>query len=334
MQLIDVPWCTIPPALSRVVITKKPNIVHPQVAYTPIDPLRLLSRLQAIQYVKFHAVSLENIPLSFWSVLHQLGGVRELEIHQMSFKSPVHFFRYVCSLPALEALSISRSSIEIAAPDLAPLRLKGPFYIPFLDVAMLSPSILDWFLRHDSVPSVHTLRINLGRESAKVASLGQFVEVVGSSIQNLQLTLPSDIYTYNLFPPPVDFSLFRNVRAVYVEGYLRLGEEPGSRLFEDLTRSIFTQITSPLLEKVSLNYSLHIDETMIFFGIPNDILLDLFRWGALPETLGGKSYQNLRSLRLALRGFPPYQRCKAEDSLRKGPFASFASRNILSVGFL
>ncbi|KAG6873908.1 hypothetical protein C0995_009688 [Termitomyces sp. Mi166 len=222
--------------------------------------------------------------------------------------------------------------------DLAPLRPKAPFCIPLLDVGMLSPSILDWFLKQDPVPPVHTFRINLGRELAKAATLRQFVEVMGPSVQNLQVTLPSDIHTCifadNQLPLQVDFSLFRNVRTVYVEGYLRLGEEPDSRLFEGLTRSIFTQITSPLLEKVSLNYSLHIDETMMFFGIPNDILLDLFKWGALPETLGGQSHKNLRSLCLALRGFPPYQRCRAEDSLRKGPFAAFASRDIFSVGFL
>ncbi|KAG6877765.1 hypothetical protein C0993_004139 [Termitomyces sp. T159_Od127] len=199
---------------------------------------------------------------------------------------------------------------------------------------MLSLSILDWFLGQDPVPQVHALRINLGRESVKTATLRQFVEVMGPSIQDLQVTLPSDIHIYNEATPQFDFSLFKNVQTVHVEGYLRLGEEPDSRLLRDLTRSIFTQVASPHLEKVSLHYSLCIDETMAFFGFPNDILLNLFRWGALPDTFGGQSHKNLRSFRLALRGFPPYQRCNVEDSLRKGPFSSLASRDIFSVGFL
>lgn len=134
--------------------------------------------------------------------------------------------------------------------------------------------------------------------------------------------------------PQFDFSPFRKVQAVQVEGYLRLGQEPDSYLFQDLTRSIFAQITSPFLEKVSLNYSLRIDSTMAFFGIPNDILFDLFRWGALPDTFCRQSHENLRSFHLGLRGFPPHQRRKVENSLRNGPFASLASRDIFSVGFL
>lgn len=185
------------------------NTADPRAAYTPVDPTRLISRLQAIQHVKFHDVSLEDIPLPFWNLLHHLGGVREVEVHQMSSKSPVDFFRYICSLPALKALSISRSCIEIATPDLAPLHPKAPFCIRFLDVAMLSVNVLDWFLKQNPVPFVHTLRINLGRESVKAATLRQFVEKTGPSIKSLQITLPSDIHTCKCFrTSTIRFALF------------------------------------------------------------------------------------------------------------------------------
>ncbi|KAG6857044.1 hypothetical protein H0H87_010398 [Tephrocybe sp. NHM501043] len=314
---------------------KKPYTARSQsqAVYTPTDRPRLIARLQAVEYIKFHDVSLESIPPPFWSLLHQLEGVRELEIQQMSFKSPIHFFRYICTLPALEALSISRSSIVVAANDLAPLRPKVPFCIPFLDVGRLSPGIFQWFLRQDPAPPVHTFRINLGSASINALMLRDFVEAIGPSVQNLQVTLPSDIQSYNQSLPPLEFSSFTKIRSVSIEGYLRLGEAPESCQFEDLMRTIFTQIISPLFEKVSLNFSLHIDETILFFGFPTDVVLDLFRWGPLPETLGRKC-DNLRCLHLALRGLPPYQQKSVEESLRNGPFAAFENRDILSLAFL
>ncbi|KAG6850074.1 hypothetical protein H0H93_001424 [Arthromyces matolae] len=320
MRLIDVPWCTLPTAISRVIIGDKNrrDASYLKKVYTPMDRSRLVSRLQTIHSVKFQNVSLENIPVPFWRILHQLEGVHELEIHQMSFESPVHFFRYICALPALNALSISRSCIQVTATDMEPLRPKVPFCIPFLDVGRLSPGLLDWFLKQDPIPPVHTFRINLGSESAKAATLRHFMEAMGKSVQNLQVTLPADVHAYDQTASSINFSSFRNVRSIYIEGYLRLGEQPHSRLFEELTRSILTQASSALLEKISLYYSLHIDETTMFFGVPDNTLLDLFEWGALPGTLDEHCHQNLQSLTLSIRGFPLYQRRRgAEDSLRK-----------------
>ncbi|KAG6853382.1 hypothetical protein C0991_004843 [Blastosporella zonata] len=305
--------------MSRLIICekKKRNKPYTEFMYSPKNRSRLISRLQAVQYVKFCDVSLKNIPAPFWSLLQGLEGVRELDVYQMTFESPVHFFRYICALPALEALSISRSSIQVAEVDLAPLRPKAPFCIPFLDVGRLSPGIFQWFLKQDPVPPVHTFRIKLGLESTDTVMLRQFVETMDNQAR-----------------PPLNFSSFTNIRSIYVEGYLHLGELPESQLFESLLATIFTQITSPLLEKVSLNFSLHIDETMFFFGFPTDVVLNLFKWGALPESLSGKYRENLRSLCLVIRGLPPYQRKNTEVSLREGPFAWLEDRNILSVGFL
>ncbi|KAG6811283.1 hypothetical protein H0H92_008196 [Tricholoma furcatifolium] len=339
LKLLDVPWCTISPAVSRITIRGetrrgRKNLQRQPAVYVSSDDERLVARLQTIRHIKFQDIALEDIPVPFWRLLHDLRGVRELDVHHMSFESPILFFRYVCTLPALEALSISRSSIQVTAADLAPLRPKAPFYIPFLDVGRLSSGLLDWFLWQDPVPSVHTLKINLGAESAQNTTLKRFIQIVGPTVQNLQDPDVKHPLADDQISHPVHFSSFQNVRFIYVEGYLRLGEQPESRQFETLARSIFIQITSPLVEKVSLNFSLHIDETMMFFGIPTDILLDLFRWGALPETLGQECRENLSSLCLAIRGLPPYTRCTAEESLRKGPFASFSGRDILSVGFL
>ncbi|KAF5383145.1 hypothetical protein D9615_005017 [Tricholomella constricta] len=317
---------------------------HAKISFTLIsmglpDPILKImdSYLQygkGVRFIKFQNVSLGDIPPPFWSLLHNLKGVKELEVHQMSFETPVHFFRYICTLPALEALSISKSSIQVAALDIASLRPKLPFCIPFLDVGMLSPGILDWFLAQDPVPPVHTFRINLGSEAENIVKLRQFTEALGPSIRNLQITLPSDIQAYYRTPRAVDFCSFSNIRSVYLEGYLRLGEQSESRRFEDLMRTTFTQISSPILEKVSLTVSLCIDETLLYFGIPDHVLLDIFSWGALPEILGQECGHSLRQFHLTIRGLPPYQRKYMEHSLRKGPFAALASKGILSVKFL
>lgn len=321
--------------MARVIIRQKQkrDIRHgPKAYYTPTDGPRLVARLQGVRYIKFQDVSLGNIPPPFWDMLHDLEGVKELEIHQMSFETPVPFFRYVCTLPALEALSISRSSIEVAGLDMAQLRPKLPFCIRFLDVGKLSRGVLDWFLAQEPVPPVHTFRINLSDESSNT-TLRQFATAMGPSIRNLQITLPSDLQSYYRGPGAVDFSSFSDVRSVHVEGYLRLGEQPESRHFGDLMQSIFTQISSPVLKKVSLLVSINIDEALLFFGSPDHLLLDVFSWGALPDILGNESEKSMEEFRLVIRGLPPYQWRYVEQSFREGPFAFLAERGIFSVEF-
>ncbi|GLB39137.1 hypothetical protein LshimejAT787_0602990 [Lyophyllum shimeji] len=241
-------------------------------------------------------------------MLHNLEGVKELEFHQTSFETSVQFFRYVCTLPALEALSISRSSIEVEASDMAELRPKVPFSIRYLDAGKLSRGVLDWFLAQDPVPPVHTFRINL-IDATSNATLPEFATAMGPSIANLRVTLPSDLQAYYRGPGAVDFSSFSNVSSVYIEGYLRLGEQAESRLFRDLLRTTFTQISSPILKKVSVLVSLGIDEELLFFGFPDNLLLDGFSWGgALPDILGKEREQSLDEFHLVIRGLPSYQR--------------------------
>ncbi|KAF8067805.1 hypothetical protein FPV67DRAFT_1669685 [Lyophyllum atratum] len=335
LKLLDVACCTIPSAIARVIIREKRTrhvSTGPKAYYTPTDGPRLIARLQGVRYIKFQDVSLGNIPPPFWDLLQGLEGVKELEIHQMSFETPVHFFRYICTLPALEALSISKSSIDVAALEMASLRPKVPFCIPFLDVGKLSPGLLDWFLAQDPIPPVHTFRMKLGAESP-TSTLRQFSKAMGPSIQNLLITLPSDLPAYYGGPPVVDFGSFSNVRSVHLEGYLRLGQQPESRHFENVMRTIFAQISSPILKKVSLLVSLSIDETLLFFGSPDHLLLDIFSWGALPEIMKSQRENRLEEFHLVIRGLPSYHWRYAEQSLKTGPFAFFAERGIFSVEF-
>ncbi|KAG5645490.1 hypothetical protein DXG03_005898 [Asterophora parasitica] len=283
--------------MTRIVIQeKRTTILPPKEVYRFIatDDSHLISRLQGVQFLKFQNISLGDIPPRLWSLIHNLD-VKEVEVHRMSLDTSA-IFRYICTLPALEAISISKSSIQVATPDIASLRPKLPLRIPFLDVSNLSRGVLDWFIAQEPLPPVHTFH---SRASGAI-----------------------------------DFRFFNYVRSVHFEGYLHPEEQAESRRFKDFMRITFTEISSSTLEKVSLTASLAIDETMLFFGIPDHVLLDIFSWGTTPGVLANVHGHALCDFLLSIRGLPPYQQPYMEQSLRKGPFASFASKGILSVKFL
>ncbi|KAG5634720.1 hypothetical protein H0H81_001001 [Sphagnurus paluster] len=312
LELLNAPYCTVAPAITHIVIRGKRHKETFPKDLAPLDSASLISQLQGIQSITFQDIALDNIPPSFWRFLHSLKGVRDLELYQISLSSPAPFFQYVCNLPAFEALSISKSSVELTVYDSEVSHPKKSFSLPFLDVGRLSPGVLQWILAQQPVPPVHTLRINLGYVPQNVIALREFVGITGPSVNALHITLPSDMQLYSQIPRPIDFRSFSRVRTLRLEGYLRLGEQSESLQFKELLQTIFTEISSPEVEEVSLILSFGIDDAVILAGLAwddNTTLLDIFSWAALPNFLG----TNLRKFYLKLRGLPSFLRARVED---------------------
>lgn len=196
LQLLDVPWSTVAPAVRRIVVRDRRTLRAQRRRrngfYIPEDPARLRRRLQGISSVRFTNISLSDIPPPFWRLLHDLKGIKHMEAHQMSFDSPTEFFEYICTLPALESLSISQSWWEKqAASDMGQLRPIVPFCIPLLDVGKHSQeAALEWFLEQKPIPPVHTFRINLDSGSASVDLIRQYIESAGPAMQHLDIFVP------------------------------------------------------------------------------------------------------------------------------------------------
>jgi hypothetical protein len=193
LRLLDVPWCTIATQIKRVIVgqrKKTPGWNREKCYYVPADGPRLVSRLQAVRYIRFAHISLGDISPPFWYLLHELKGVKEMEIHHIAFETPEQFFQYICSLPALKSLSLSNPSTGKVPNDVAQYRPKAPFCIPLLDVGKLSHGILGWFLAQDSIPPVHTFCINLNGCPLEIEVVRQYSEAMGSSVQNLHINLP------------------------------------------------------------------------------------------------------------------------------------------------
>ncbi|RDB30433.1 hypothetical protein Hypma_007161 [Hypsizygus marmoreus] len=337
LKLLDVPWCTIPPAMISIVIgerKKKPGWNRKKTYYVPQDRPRLVSRLQGVRDVRFQDISLGSIPPPFWRLLQSLQGVRSIEIYRMTFETPVHFFQYMCSLPALEELSISKSSMDAAASELTPYRLKAPFCIPLLDVEKLSPGILSWFLAQDATPPVHTFRVNLNGEPSQLMVLRQYAEAMGPSILHLHVNLPGDIRAYNETAPAVPFDSFTHVRSIHFEGYIDwIGLDSERNHLETFMETIFTQLSSSCLSKVSLSIGFSVYDGFASFGIPDSVILEKFDWGRLPEIVAENIGDELQEFHLVIRGVPFYQQKDIERALRAGAFSAVDVGNVLRIDF-
>lgn len=335
LKLLDVPSCTITAAITRVIIRQRKKIPgwnREKSYYVPMDTPRLVSRLQGVRYIRLSDISLSDISPPLWLLLHDLKGVKEMEIHHITFETPEHFFRYICSLPALESLSVLNPSTGVIPDDLAQYRPKVPFCIPLLDVGKLSHGMLGWFLAQDPIPPVHTFCINLNSSSTEIEVIRQYSEAMGSSIQNLHINLPTKSQPYEQRLNAIDFGNFPTIRSVHFEGSIGQHTEP--RVLEDLFRKVFSQIGSTQLRKVSVSVVwIAASEHVSFFGIPDHVIVQSCNWGRLPEILQCTVGDNLEELRLAIQNFPQYQQRQMETDLRK-LFSTFHLRDVFHFDFL
>ncbi|KAF8886128.1 hypothetical protein BD779DRAFT_1673307 [Infundibulicybe gibba] len=321
LKTLDTPRSTIASALSRIVIRRTKFFRGEQKPHhIPENTARLYQHLQGVTHVKFCDVALADIPPPFWRLLHNLLGIKSLEVQKMTFDSLPRFFEYICSLPALESLSISKA---FWAPvpysfKTGQFRALSSFNVPLLDVGQLSQcGILEWFLSQQPIPPIHTLRLSLPAEAARIHAYLTANEFV---IQNLCITLPIDVMSPR--GDPVDFTAFSNLRSVQIEGF-RVGQESPMRLaMRELTKSIITQLSSESV--VEFKISLTIDssaDAFSFLGLPDHILIDTFNWDGIPR-LVFQSFGALEKVVIAIRCLPAYQRRQVEQCFRKGPFSS------------
>lgn len=193
LKLLDVPWSSIPTAVKRMVIRERRGqhgSAQGKTYYVPMDSARLYARLQGVKSIRFSGISLGDIPPPFWRLLHFLEGVRELEVDQMTFDTTHEFFQYICSLPALEALSISNPSWDVVPLELAEYHPKIPICIPLLDVGRLSQhGILEWILAQNPIPAIHTFRINYDSSAAEIQTVRQYIQATGAAIQHLYVNV-------------------------------------------------------------------------------------------------------------------------------------------------
>lgn len=193
LQLLDVPWCTIPPAMGRIIIGQR-NTIRPcwYASFVPQDTPSIISRLQGVHSIRFQNTSMSCIPPPFWCLLQSLDGVKKIEFHQVFFGRPIHFFQYVCTRPQLETLSISESFIGTTAFDfdVTQFRPQTQFSIPFLEAAQLSSGALSWLLGQNPIPHIHTFQIYF--DLGPWDSLHQCAESLGTMVQELKIILPAD----------------------------------------------------------------------------------------------------------------------------------------------
>lgn len=195
LELLDASWCSIAPAIVRMSIHGQRNLqMHDSNAvgsYVPSDGMRFILRLQGVKRIRFSHMSFSRI-LPFW---HDLKAVRELEFHRMRIESPFLFFQYICSLPLLEALSITQSSMPTTTLDMSLFRRVKTLSIPLLDVTKASRALLDWFLVQDVIPYVQTFVLDLNSSPSDMSTTRKYAEAVGPSVHKLHIRLPANIKT-------------------------------------------------------------------------------------------------------------------------------------------
>ncbi|KAF9003312.1 hypothetical protein BDQ17DRAFT_497107 [Cyathus striatus] len=271
LKLLDVPWSTIAPTVRSVIISETaPNAYkgcletrRKKGYYVPENPQRLRERMQGVHSITFSDISLADIPPPFWRLLNDLKGVKKLVVHQMSFDTPGTFFQYICSLPALETLSISKSSWEATsgvtvlppAPSASSVgkqfKAQGPFRIPLLDIGRHSQyDIMEWFLMQRPVPPVHTFRIHLDGCCATTAMVRQYIEEAGESVQQLHIDMPTSAMGIQRLST-IDFSPCTGLKGIHIEGLRISSQQTQAHTLSAFMHTLFTSLRTPELVEVT-----------------------------------------------------------------------------------
>jgi hypothetical protein len=197
LELLDMPWCSMAPAIVRMTIDgeKGPTVhgLNSHGVHVPRNGTRLISRLQGVEKIRFSFLSSKIFSSSLWQLLRDLKGVRELEVYKMTIETPIPFFQYICSLPNLTALSVTKTSMTRAPLDMSKLHPVMDLCIPLLDVSKSSYALLDWLLAQDTIPRIQTFCINLSSSPTEMLATSHYSEVIGSSVRNLHVRLPAKI---------------------------------------------------------------------------------------------------------------------------------------------
>ena len=139
LELLDVPWSSVPSAISRIIITGSTSSLSTRCQmrlaarkkggvkaepYIPESFSRLCAQLKNVELIRLSDMTMseKDAPETLWHLLSEMKGVKKLEVHKVTFKSPRKFFKYVSSMPNLGTLSISRVEVTSNAEGLSPFQ--------------------------------------------------------------------------------------------------------------------------------------------------------------------------------------------------------------------
>ncbi|KAF8651821.1 hypothetical protein AX16_004646 [Volvariella volvacea WC 439] len=280
-----------------------------------MDSNRLIYHLRRVHSIRFSSVSLSLIAPPFWKLLHDLKGVKELEVHHMTFRSPHDFFGFVNELPELESLTIVRPTwqgkgewdLKRQEPQRARVLTRGGsresgssrrgLCIPVFDLGrMCQREILDWLMAQNPIPAIHTFRLDLANTNVRGGDITKFLEVAGSTIQHIQVRLSGD------FSGNVDFASCTNLKSIRVDG-LTIGDlcrPTYLRASEQFLRRTLENLPSSRLEQIVLSYTMTTHDAALF-GIPDTSLLQMYNWELVADILRNR-HQDKKSCELDIQG--------------------------------
>ncbi|TFK41421.1 hypothetical protein BDQ12DRAFT_720273 [Crucibulum laeve] len=343
LQVLDVPYSTIAPAMRRLVIDKQKAQNTPAISsskkrepYIPKYRANLVASLQGVQSICLSNCWLVYIPTPFWHLLSDLKGVHTLELRKFLSSSTTQFLSYVCALPSLKTMSVSEVVWDPLRCDLESFQSQKSLAIPLLEVTKHSQyGILEWLMTQQPVPHVNTLRIVIDTVHGPVvlSTVQRYLSAVGASVQHLILDVQSGIPDLQV-SSGVDFSTFTNVKSISIQNVSVSTQNLQSHRLENFLGSVFSQAKSEYLHQVNLSMSVEdTNDGFSFFGIPHDVVLQCYNWGGLPGILEQNLGTQLEKLNVSINNYASYQHQTAESILRKGPFKGFDERGALHIDF-
>ncbi|TFK72803.1 hypothetical protein BDN72DRAFT_894449 [Pluteus cervinus] len=340
LSLINAPWTSLPPALSKITIKGKILGRGTLVPFNgPMDLDKLKSSLRRVHSFIFSNISLDILPTSFWNMIHALEGVKEVTIHEAVVGHSLRIFPFLCSLPSLERVSVSRTTWDVSSPWLCLITslVKSPFSIPLLDVgARCNLELSVWVLAQNPTPPIETLRIDIstGRLVHQKHLLQRFLSTPGLAIQHIQIKLPTRLRgSSSLYKELVDLTALTGLQSVHVDGLVidPLCPSEDKEMLEDLVGHLLSHLPRSYIHPLSLSLGFAMDpESGEVLGVPDNMLLQVYNWNVFTETLTEYPCLNLR---LKIAEHEAYLTSYTEEYLRTGPFAAFHDSERLQIEF-
>lgn len=336
LDILDAPWSSIAPVIRDLVVAGRGRPTSAISAFTveaaylttgsevSSGMQRIIDNLQNVQCIRLQCILWDQPACEVATMLCSLRGVKELQFYWTSFPSVNNFTRYICSYPALQVLSSSRTNIQkTSSPEVDCSRLM--IRVAHLDLQYTRTRdprhLLEWLLSLKVVPPVHTLSID---QESQSLLLSQFVRKTGSSIQRLDIKFIDG----NIPGALIDFSPLRNLHILCISGLRADNElEVGG-----LMKVIVSQISSTRITELSLQ--------LVLSSIPwknRHFLVENYGWSGIPQLLLQPLFADIQKLSITLSQFTSHYNWDSELMMRlvrRGPFSIFDDRGILEVHFV
>jgi hypothetical protein len=202
MELLDVPWCTIPPAVIGITVGKRRGRTHVlaqakqeedllQGFHVPEDLKRMIGRFSQLRRLRFQDLNISNIPPPFMHIIYNLPSLEQVEVFDTTVFVSEPLLRYISSLTRLRSLSILGLECEQAITEPIEQRALSRFNIPLLDVGKSSTEVLDWLKAQSFIPKVDVFHVDLGATPTELGAMNEYATFLGPSTQGILVKWPT-----------------------------------------------------------------------------------------------------------------------------------------------